>query len=90
MKAHQNWVGMAFLGTLMIAPTILGLMILNIIPFFQTIYMSFFQDESLLEPISSAVWKTTLKCSAMRNSGRQTGTPSTSASSLCRWAFFWH
>ena len=25
----------------MVAPTILGLMILNIIPFFQTIYMSF-------------------------------------------------
>ena len=30
-----------FWGLLMIAPTILGLMILNIIPFFQTIYMSF-------------------------------------------------
>lgn len=30
-----------FWGLVMIAPTILGLMILNIIPFFQTIYMSF-------------------------------------------------
>ena len=30
-----------FWGLLMIAPTIIGLMILNIIPFFQTIYMSF-------------------------------------------------
>ena len=34
-----------FWGLLMIAPTILGLMILNIIPFFQTIYMSFSKDE---------------------------------------------
>lgn len=30
-----------FWGLVMIAPTIIGLMILNIIPFFQTIYMSF-------------------------------------------------
>ena len=30
-----------FWGLVMVAPTILGLMILNIIPFFQTIYMSF-------------------------------------------------
>lgn len=30
-----------FWGLIMIAPTIIGLMILNIIPFFQTIYMSF-------------------------------------------------
>ena len=28
-----------FWGLVMIAPTIIGLMILNIIPFFQTIYM---------------------------------------------------
>ena len=30
-----------FWGLVMVAPTIIGLMILNIIPFFQTIYMSF-------------------------------------------------
>lgn len=30
-----------FWGLLMVAPTIIGLLILNIIPFFQTIYMSF-------------------------------------------------
>ena len=30
-----------FWGLIMVAPTIIGLMILNIIPFFQTIYMSF-------------------------------------------------
>ena len=31
----------SFWGLVMVAPTIIGLMILNIIPFFQTIYMSF-------------------------------------------------
>lgn len=45
-----------FWGLVMVAPTILGLMILNIIPFFQTIYMSFPRRKPL-EPISSAVWK---------------------------------
>ena len=74
----------------MIAPTILGLMILNIIPFFQTIYMSFSKTkafgayqfcglENYLEMFRNAeFWK------ANWNS------LSTSASSLCRWAFFWH
>ena len=35
-----------FWGLVMIAPTIIGLMILNIIPFFQTIYMSFSKSKA--------------------------------------------
>ena len=56
MKSTSNWSGWRFWGLVMVAPTILGLMILNIIPFFQTIYMSFPRRKPL-EPISSAVWK---------------------------------
>ena len=33
-------------GYLMVAPTIIGLIVLNIVPFFQTIYMSFFKSKA--------------------------------------------
>ena len=36
----------SFWGLVMVAPTIIGLMILNIIPFFQTIYMSFSKSKA--------------------------------------------
>ena len=33
-------------GYLMVAPTIIGLIVLNIVPFFQTIYMSFSKSKA--------------------------------------------
>ena len=76
-----------FWGLVMVAPTILGLMILNIIPFFQTIYMSFSKTkafgayqfcglENYLEMFhNTEFWKANWN--------------SIYFSSLCRWAFFW-
>lgn len=43
-KNHTGW------GLFLVAPTIIGLLVLNIIPFFQTIYLSFTDARGFQEP----------------------------------------
>ena len=66
-------------GLIMVAPTIIGLLVLNIWPFIQAIYMSFSKSLPFgmfeFEGIDNYV-----ECSRTPNSGRLPGTPSCSAS----------
>ena len=70
----------AFWGLVMVAPTIIGLIVLNIYPFIDTIYMRLFQVAALSASLSSRASPTMWRCSRTPSSGKRTGTPSFSAS----------
>ena len=58
-------------GWLFILPTVIGLIVLNIIPIFQTIYQSFFKNQRFLEEeISLLDLKNYQKYLPIKKSGR--------------------
>ena len=66
-------------GLLMVAPTIIGLLVLNIWPFIETIYMSF-SKSLLLVNLSLRAWIIISRCSRTPNSGKPPATRSCSVS----------
>ena len=57
-------------GWLFILPTTIGLIVLNIIPIFQTIYQSFFKQEILVKETSLSVYRTIRRFLQIKRSGR--------------------
>ena len=74
-RREENW------GYFMIAPTIIGLVVLNLWPFIQTIYTSFCEHLGFgnYKFIGIRNYSRTLR------SGGPPGTPSCSVSSPCLW-----
>ena len=64
-KAHRNSRSERMWGYLMVAPTIIGLLVLNIYPFLDTIKLSF----SKTLPFGLYQLKTILRCSPAPSSG---------------------
>ena len=57
-------------GWLFILPTTIGLIVLNIIPIFQTIYQSFFKTGDFGKEISLSVYRTIRRFLQIKRSGR--------------------
>lgn len=66
-------------GYLLVAPTIIGLIVLNVYPFIQTLVLSFSTTHPLgfMKSRESRIMS---RCLQVRNSGKQHGTPSISVS----------
>ena len=76
-RIEQNW------GWFMVAPTIIGLIVLNVWPFIQTIYASFCEHQQISvwasAIINSSVSATMSTCSRTPSSGAPPATPCCSA-----------
>lgn len=68
-KREQRW------AYLMIAPTILGLLVLNYYPLLDTIRLSFSKTQTFGKSTFNGI-ENTLPCSAPPSSGKLPGTPS--------------